>query len=181
MVANPPGAITDVVARLYADALARALGQPIVVDNRPGGDSLIGAEAAARSAPDGSTFFVTSQSFVAIDPHTFKALPVDPERDFAGVAVVVPVAITALNTFEPTVRSGRVRVLAISSPNRVPGWESVPSIVETYPDLDVGGGLVVLAPAGIRTDIVQRLNRETDAVVKSPEFVQRLRNGAGRI
>lgn len=80
VVANPPGAITDVVARLYADSLSKSVRQPVLVDNRPGADGLIGAEAAARSAADGYSFFVASQSFVAIDPHTFKSLPVDPAR-----------------------------------------------------------------------------------------------------
>ena len=251
VVANPPGAITDVVARLYADQLARAVGQPVIVENRPGADGLIGAEAAAHSASDGYSFFVASQSFVAIDPHTFKALPVDPARDFVPVAVlvdttpiaigvaasvpaktlpelvalakaqpgrlsysvtvpilavvgewlgkragidmvqvlyrstaqqmqdaasgIVPIAITALNTFEPMVKAGKVRVIAVTSPSRVPGWDNVPSIMETYPDLNVGGGLVLLAPTGAPGQIIQRVNRETDAIVKGREFSQRLK------
>src|SRR5947208_56530 len=62
LVANSPGTATDIAARVFSDALSRAVGQSVVIDNRPGGDGYIAAEAVAHSAPDGYTLFFASQS-----------------------------------------------------------------------------------------------------------------------
>src|ERR1043166_2669788 len=69
---------TDVVGRLVADRLSTRVGQPIVFENRPGGGNIIGTQAAARSAPDGYTFFFASAAALVTDPYTFKSLPYNP-------------------------------------------------------------------------------------------------------
>src|SRR5262245_10300611 len=76
------GGGTDVIGRLVADQLAGKVGQPIVYENRPGGGNVIGTQAAARSAPDGYTFFFASAAALVTDPHTYKSLPYDPMKDF---------------------------------------------------------------------------------------------------
>ena len=85
-----PGGISDSVARLAAEWLSRHLGQPVVPDNRPGGNGAIGLEAAARSAPDGYTLLAASASHVVVLP-LMQAISIDPARDLA------PVSITATN------------------------------------------------------------------------------------
>lgn len=87
-----PGVSPDVVARLVAEPLAQALRQPVIVDNRPGAAGIIGAEAAAKSAPDGLTLFLTVNSIMGINPNVYEKLPYDTFRDFVPVtqAVLVP-------------------------------------------------------------------------------------------
>jgi len=79
------GSGNDLVARLVGDHLARALGQPVVVDNRAGANGSIGADAVARSAPDGYTLFVTTNTTQAANPALMKKLSYDPVKDFAPV------------------------------------------------------------------------------------------------
>ena len=79
------GSGNDIVARLVGDHLARALRQPVVVDNRVGANGAIGAEAVARSAPDGYTLFVTTNTTQAANPALMKKLGYDPIRDFAPI------------------------------------------------------------------------------------------------
>jgi len=85
IVPTPAGGPSDALARSVGQKLAEALGQPIVVDNRPGASGNIGMEAAAKSAPDGYTIVLVGTSFVAINPVLYK-LPFDVEKDFQPVA-----------------------------------------------------------------------------------------------
>ncbi|MCC6474017.1 MAG: tripartite tricarboxylate transporter substrate binding protein [Burkholderiales bacterium] len=89
VVGNAPGAAVDTGARIIANSLGARLGQAVVVDNRPGADGYIAAEAVVRAAPDGYTLYLASQSVVAIDPHLKKTMPFDVERDFTPIATLV--------------------------------------------------------------------------------------------
>lgn len=82
----PPGSNTDGVARLYARRLQALTGQPFIVDNRPGGNGFIAAQAVASAVPDGHTLFFATNSPVAVNPSMFRSLPYDPLRDFVPVA-----------------------------------------------------------------------------------------------
>jgi tripartite-type tricarboxylate transporter receptor subunit TctC len=82
------GGITDFVARAFADQLGRELGQPVVVDNRPGAGGNIAAEALKRAVPDGYTVMLTTMGLVAVNPHTYATLRFDPLVDFAYVSTV---------------------------------------------------------------------------------------------
>ncbi len=86
------GGATDVIARVVADQLSTRIGQPVVVENRPGGGNVIGTQAAARSAPDGYTFFFATGAALVTDPHTFKSLPYDPTKDFTVISRIAEVA-----------------------------------------------------------------------------------------
>ena len=88
IVSQAPGTSPDITARFLADRLSRQLGQPVVVENRPGGQNVIGAQAAAKSPADGHTYFFATTAAIVTNPLTFKALPYDPERDFAPVAMI---------------------------------------------------------------------------------------------
>lgn len=87
IVAFPPGGIADFAARSVAPRLAEALGVPVVVENRSGAGGIIGADAVARSLPDGHTVLVTSISHT-INPSVSKTLPFDTQRDFAAVMLI---------------------------------------------------------------------------------------------
>ena len=87
LVPFPPGGGTDVAARALAEYLGREFAQPVVVDNRPGGNSVIATEALARSAPDGHTLLLTTD-FHSINAAFELRLPYDSLRDFAFVAQV---------------------------------------------------------------------------------------------
>lgn len=80
-----PGSGTDTIARLMAEELRLALGQPFVVDNRPGASAQIAASAVARSPADGYTLLLTSNTTHSVNPHLFKKLPYDPIADFAPI------------------------------------------------------------------------------------------------
>ena len=90
------GGGTDVIGRMMADRLAARVGQPVVFENRPGGGNVIGTQAAARSAPDGSTFFFASAAALVTDPHTFKSLPYDPMKDFVVISRIAQVSFMVL-------------------------------------------------------------------------------------
>lgn len=84
VVAFPPGGTLDVVARTLAPPLSRAFNQSVVVDNRPGGGTIIGTEHVARAPPDGHTVLLVANSFT-INPAIRAKLPFDTARDFTGV------------------------------------------------------------------------------------------------
>jgi tripartite-type tricarboxylate transporter receptor subunit TctC len=96
VVPSSPGGGTDTYARFLAQGLGEGLKQQFLVDNRPGGGGNIGAEIAARAAPDGYTYLVSSSPALVVNPSLFKNLPYNAERDFAPVArgVISPLVIT---------------------------------------------------------------------------------------
>lgn len=87
IVPFPPGTVTDTTTRIIAPALSAALGQPVLVDNRPGADGAIGAQEVARAAPDGYTMLMSTNGFSAI-PALRKVSPYDPLKDFTPVSMV---------------------------------------------------------------------------------------------
>lgn len=89
IVPNPPGGPTDIMGRLLAENMRAALGQPIVVDNRPGASGLIGTAAAANSPADGYTVLLTSRSNHTMAPLVQKSAQVDPARDLAAVGLAL--------------------------------------------------------------------------------------------
>src|SRR6266478_1596623 len=92
VVAFTPGGTTDFMARLIADKMRSALGQSVIVENKPGANGAIGADYVAKSEPDGYTLFFTTVGAVAINPGLRSDLPYDPVRDFA------PVGMAAFNS-----------------------------------------------------------------------------------
>jgi tripartite-type tricarboxylate transporter receptor subunit TctC len=91
IVPYPPGGPLDAVARLLADKMKDGLGQAVVVENKPGAGGNIGADAAAKSAPDGYTIVMGAVATHAINPTLFPKMPYDPVKDFAPVSLVASV------------------------------------------------------------------------------------------
>lgn len=85
LVPYPPGGATDIFARLVGAKLGESLGQSFVIEQRPGAAGVIGAEAAAKAAPDGYTVFIGQASNLAINQHLMKKLPYDPVKDFSPI------------------------------------------------------------------------------------------------
>ena len=88
VLSQPAGSGPDNVARLLGDRLAKSLGQPLVIDNKPGGQNVIGAQAAARSTPDGYTFYFATTAALITNTLLFKQLAYDPQKEFVPVAFV---------------------------------------------------------------------------------------------
>jgi len=99
----PPGGPTDILGRLIADNLSPRLGQPVITENRGGAGGNVGAEAAARSAPDGYTMVLVAPS-LAISPTLYAKLNYDPVKDLAPVSLVatVPNVIVTQPSMGPT-------------------------------------------------------------------------------
>jgi tripartite-type tricarboxylate transporter receptor subunit TctC len=77
------------MARQIAEKLTQAWGQPVVVENRPGANTIVATDAVAKSAPDGSTILMTTDATFSINPHLYKKLPFDTQRDFIPVTMLV--------------------------------------------------------------------------------------------
>ena len=91
IVPFPPGDAADILARLIGPKLTERMGQPVIVENRPGASGQIGLEVLKNAAADGYTIGVGQGGNLVVAPHTYKKIPYDPLKDF------VPVAILATN------------------------------------------------------------------------------------
>jgi len=251
VLSQPAGSSPDIVARLLGDRLSRAWGQPVVVDNRPGGQNVIGAQAAARAPADGYNFYYGTTAALVINSYTLKSMPYDPNKDFIPVGMIgmspfviaanpgfpaktlpelialakadpgkISMATEGHKTFggmigemlqvtagakflhvpysgvtpgiqdtvagrtQITVQSGaavmrfvtggQLRPIAVSGKNRLPELPNVPTISATYPGFEYEGWHALVAPTGTPREIVQRVNRDMDQVLKDPEIVKRL-------
>ena len=83
---NAPGGGTDTIARMVTPKLGERLGHPVIVENRPGADGIIGAEYVAKSDPDGYTIFVGTDGQMVLNVGLYKKLPYDPVSDFAPIS-----------------------------------------------------------------------------------------------
>jgi len=91
LIAQAPGSATDVISRVVGNRLSEGLGQPVVIEARPGAGGVVGTEAAARSAPDGYTLFMANNSTHGSNPAVYAKLPYDAINDFAPIAFVASV------------------------------------------------------------------------------------------
>ena len=243
---------SDTLARLVGAEMSKELGQPIVVENRPGAGGNIGAEACARATPNGYVICIGTISSHAINPAIFPRLPYDNLRDFApitqlaqqpnalavtrdfpartvaelvahlkskprgdvafgtsGVGTSVhlagtlfgqltgtemthvpyrgsgqvaaallggelPVAFDNFSSVWPLAQEGRLRVLAVTSPERSPSAPDLPAVAETVPGFVSLSWHGMFAPAGTPEAIVARLNRAAVAALAVPSVATRL-------
>ena len=251
LVPIAPGGSNDLAARLIGAELGAALGQPVVVENRPGGAGQIGMRAAAQSAPDGYTLILANSGAVAITPALHPQAGYDGARDFAPISMIMDVPImlvvraelparnvgelTALmrrdpravtfgspgagqtphlatelflraigvdatvvtyrgaapaaNDFAagvtqalfdtsstlPLVGNGTARILAVTGRNRSAVLPEVPTLGEAgIEGMELGSWFVLLAPAGVPVEILDRLNSLTRAALAKSEIRERL-------
>jgi tripartite-type tricarboxylate transporter receptor subunit TctC len=251
ILSQPAGAGPDILARYVTDQLARLWNQGIVVENRPGGQNVIGAQAAARSPADGYTFYYATTAAMVTNAFTFKSLPYDPVKDFVPVRLVgrspfviaagsgfagkdladtlamakaqpgvISIATEGPKTFSGMladsvaakagvklnhvpytkapeaiqdvvggrvqlvclpdaaltafIKSGQLRALAVSTAQRQADMPNVPALSETFPGFEYTGWNGVFAPTGTPADVVARVNRDLETVLRQPEVTQRL-------
>jgi tripartite-type tricarboxylate transporter receptor subunit TctC len=251
IVSLAAGGTPDIICRLLADKLSMALGQQVVVENRPGGGNIVGAQLAAHAAPDGYTLYFATAAALVTNPFTYKTLPYDPLKDFVPISMIakgpffvlanpsVPVkdlaelaafdkanpgklafatdgprnlsgmlaawlnklggssilqvpyatmpqgvqdtlagrvqlVVLAVPSAAQHIASGTLHALATSSAERLSNYPQVPTIAETFPGVEYIGWFMLVAPAGTPDDVVTRLNREMDAILKNPEVSGKL-------
>lgn len=122
IVGFPPGGSNDIVARIVSPKVSEILGQPVVVENKPGANATIGSDYVAKSNPDGYTLLIASASPVVIAPHTFAKIPYDTLKEFQGIttigitpeALAVHPSVPARNIKE-LVELSRTRQVTLSS------------------------------------------------------------------
>lgn len=120
IVAYPPGAGVDLMARAASQKLTESLGQPVPVENRPGANGLIGAQAVANAPPDGYTLLVIDRGALTINPSLYKALPYDPLKDFAYIGVSAELQyVIAANAALPVSNFREFVALAKSQPGKM--------------------------------------------------------------
>jgi len=96
IVPFPPGGSSDSVARVVVQKFSEGLGQPVVIENRPGVGGLLGSEAVAKAAPDGYTLLLGSVSSLAVAPHIFANPKIDPAKNFAAIAPIMSSPLTVI-------------------------------------------------------------------------------------
>lgn len=116
----PPGSGVDVIMRKAGDTLNARLGQPMILENRPGGNMTIGADQCARAAPDGYTLCLVSGSSMSFAPHTFAKLPYDPDKDLRPVVLLFHLIEGLLAKASLPVNSAQeLRAMAVANPGKL--------------------------------------------------------------
>jgi tripartite-type tricarboxylate transporter receptor subunit TctC len=119
LIAFPPGGAIDIVGRIIAPRLSESIGQPVIVDNRPGAGGLVGTELAAKAAPDGHTIFFGTLGNLSVNPLLYPKLPFDISRDFAPLTLVL--STTFMLYVNPTVPVKTVNELIAYAKSRPGG------------------------------------------------------------
>ena len=120
IVPNPPGGGLDIMARLVAPKASEGLGAPVVVENRPGGDGIVGSEFVAHAPPDGYTLITASASSHTANYFRFKKLPYDPIKDFtAVVGAVESITCVAVSSALPIASIGELIDYAKRNPGKL--------------------------------------------------------------
>jgi tripartite-type tricarboxylate transporter receptor subunit TctC len=120
VVPYTPGGSADAVARSLAERMRKLLGQPVIVDNKPGANTVIGAQAVAQATPDGYTVLLGTGSTFVTNPFVYSKLAYNPERDFAPVApVVISPLVIAVNPDLPAKNFQEFIRLARSQPGKM--------------------------------------------------------------
>lgn len=242
------GGSTDILARSIGQRLNEALRSPVIVDNRPGGAGVIGADHVAKSAADGYTLLMATNTTVAVAPHLYSKLPYNPLRDFVPVSEIaynpqfldihpsipvktvkelialarsrpgqlnygsagqgstshmamelfksmskvdivhvpykgtgpalidllgghLPMMFDVVLTTLPHMKSGKLRVLGVSSLRRADVAPEIPTIAETgLPGFEALVWFGLVLPAGTPAEIVNRLSTELGAIVRQPKL-----------
>ena len=251
VVPTSPGGATDSFSRAIAQRLAEGWGQPVVVENRPGANQIIGADYVAKSAPDGYTLLVSDASSFVMNPHLYRKLPYDGLRGFTPITVLVRFpwviavhpsvpantfpelvklakarpgllsygsfglgssahisvdylkrltgidivhvpykgagpAVTALLTgeismmmvtpllVEPHARSGKLKLIAAATANRIAGLPDLPTVAESgVPGYSAGTWFALAGPAGMPREIAARIHGEVTKILNDPAFRER--------
>ncbi len=172
IISQPPGTSPDITARFLAERLSRLLGQQVVVENRPGGQNVIGAQAAAKAPADGYTYYFATTAAIITNPLTFKALPYDPEKDFAPVAMIAKSPmVVAVNPSVPAKTLAELVALDKSSPGKLAaaneGTKTFSGMMSQMLNKTAGVGLLQVPYTGVAPAIQDTIAGRTQVVLVS--------------
>jgi tripartite-type tricarboxylate transporter receptor subunit TctC len=120
IVSFTPGGGADLTARTVGQGMSETLRQPLVVENRPGANGLVGASVVAKSAPDGYTLLLTDRGALGVNPSLYKSLPYDPLQDFEYVGIVTSAPYVLVVDPKLTAKSlGELARLAKAKPGAI--------------------------------------------------------------
>jgi tripartite-type tricarboxylate transporter receptor subunit TctC len=162
IVPFPPGGPTDLMARVFGQKLSERWGQPVVIENRAGGNSAIGAQQTAKSAPDGYTLLVAMDTTLVMNPITTANLPYDALKDFA------PISLTAQNT--------SLLIVPANGPKSVP--ELIAKAKANPGKLNYGAGIITTRLAGYLFSRLAGIDTVFIPYKGSSEVVQGLLTGS---
>ena len=159
----PPGGNSDIIARLVADRLASTLGQPVIVDHRPGGaGGTVGAKAVVSAEPDGYTLLLSSPTTLVVAPAVYRSLGYDPAKSFAPIATLFSVPqLLAVNPSVPVRSLPDLVAYAKANPGKInfasPGYGTQPHLLGEMLRLATGTNIVHVpykGPAQAVTDLL---------------------------
>jgi tripartite-type tricarboxylate transporter receptor subunit TctC len=253
IVPTSPGGLNDLLSRTLGQQIAESVGQPVLVENRPGGGSMIGMALLAKSPPDGYTVAITTAEPLVYNPLLYTKLPYDAEKDFSYVtqlvrtlgAIIAPAAApfttfpemialakakpgalnwatwgpgsapaiylewvkrqngvdiaaipykgagpslpatvsgevqltyTGVGLVLPLVRTGKLKVLAVTGAENVPAIGEVPPLSKFGSDPNFLSGFSVYGPANIPGAILERLSAEFRIALRSPQAAKVMEN-----
>ncbi len=162
-----PGGAIDASARAVGQAVSESIGQPMLIENRPGGSSIIGMQQCAKSAPDGYTLCMTVADSLSYNPHMFKNLPYDPDRDFAPVINLVRgVSMLFANGHAPFKSMKELVAYAKSNPGKINwgtwGVASIPDIYLQWLKHETGVEIAAVPYKGAGQAVPAALSGEVD-------------------
>ena len=247
------GGPADFLGRVVGQRLGEVLGQQVVVDNRPGANTILGAQAVAHAEPDGYTLLMAIDGTLVMNPFLYSKLSYDVAKDFAPIALLanvpsvlvanlkvpasslaemiaiekakpgtflignstptsqvaiellnmmagvkmgivpfkggttqitselagdIPLGMESLNVSLPIYRDHKIKILALTSAQRLSFAPELPTIAETYPGYDLGIWQSIVAPAGTPRAIVERLSAALNKVMAMPQVRERLLGAA---
>jgi tripartite-type tricarboxylate transporter receptor subunit TctC len=186
IVSQSAGASPDVMARMITNKLGAALGQSFVVENKPGAGNVIGAQAAARSAPDGYTFFFATSAALVTNPYMVKNLSYDPIKDFAPVALVTRShQLVVVNPNLPAKTLPELIALDKAAPGKisiaVDGPRNLAGVTAQALNKRAGTNFVLIPSVNINSGLQDTIAGRTQAGVFSASILEpHLRSGALR-
>ncbi len=184
IVSQSAGASPDVMARMIANKLSVALGQSFVIENKPGAGNVIGAQAAARSAPDGYTFFFATSAALVTNPYMVKNLSYDPVKDFAPVALVTKShQIVVVHPDVPAKTLAELIALDKAAPGKismsVDGPRNLAGVTAQALNKRAGTKFVLIPSVNINSGLQDTIAGRTQAGVFSASILEsHLRSGA---
>ena len=186
IVPYPPGGAVDVATRKVSQELAKQLGQPFVVENKPGASSTIGAQLVAKSPPDGYTLVANDMSYSLL-PHVFKALPFDHEKDLVPVSTTMfaPYAI-AVRTESPYKNLQDLLKAAKAAPGKLTfgsgGPGSAPHFATESLSMAAGVEMTHIPYKGAGEAMTGLIGGQIDVLMSSvPSLISQAKGGKARI
>jgi len=183
ILSQPPGSGPDAMARMIGDQLAHKWGQSIVVDNRPGGQNAIGAQAAARSSADGYNFYFATAAALVTNVYLFKSLPYDPKKDFTPVGMIGKVPfMLCVNTGSPVKSLHEFIAQAKANPGKLTvaneGPKTFGGMMTRLVGQQLGLQLSSVPYVSIGAAVTGTIGAQTDAVMADvPAVVQQVKAG----